>query len=95
MQDRFQPANTSVVAHGDKLLALHGQDFPYSLQLQDDGTLRTMQRHNFGGQLRHTFTAHPKLDPATGGAHGHFYECRLDRFAKAFCSAHWESLAGA
>lgn len=65
-EDRFQPANTSVVAHGDKLLALHEQDFPYSLQLQDDGTLRTMQRHNFGGQLRHTFTAHPKLDPATG-----------------------------
>ena len=68
LQDRFQPANTSVVAHGDKLLALHEQDFPYSLQLQDDGTLRTVQRHNFGGQLRHTFTAHPKLDPATGRA---------------------------
>jgi all-trans-8'-apo-beta-carotenal 15,15'-oxygenase len=69
-------ANTSVVAHGGKLLALWEGGLPHEL---DPRTLETVGRYDFGGQLRGSgplldrwlmpelpFSAHPKLDPATG-----------------------------
>lgn len=33
-----------------------------------DGILETIQRYNYEGQLKHSFTAHPKIDPESGKA---------------------------
>jgi carotenoid cleavage dioxygenase-like enzyme len=57
-------ANTSVVWHAGRLLALKEAALPYEL---DPVTLATRGVFDFGGQLPgHTFTAHPKIDPRTG-----------------------------
>lgn len=58
-------ANTSVLWHHGKLYALKESAPPIEL---DPDTLATRGYHNFGGKLKSkTFTAHPKLDPETGG----------------------------
>ena len=57
-------ANTNIVFHAGRLLAMKEDGLPYEV---DPDTLATRGRHDFGGRLRsETFTAHPKLDPATG-----------------------------
>lgn len=57
-------ANTAVVWHGGKLLALKEAARPYEL---DPHTLETRGVVDFDGQLPgRTFTAHPKIDPETG-----------------------------
>ncbi len=56
-------ANTSLVHHHDKLLALWEAGEPYEI---DTTNLETLGSYTFGGQLKSTFTAHPKIDPATG-----------------------------
>ena len=57
-------ANTAVIWHGGKLLALKEAALPYEL---DPVTLETRGIYDFGGQLNsRTFTAHPKIDPVTG-----------------------------
>ena len=59
------PANTSVVLHAGNLLALWEGGHPWRL---DPDTLETIGEEDFGGALKgaHAFSAHPKLDPATG-----------------------------
>ena len=57
-------ANTSVVWHGGKLLALKEAARPVEI---DPDTLATLGPWDFDGALTsETFTAHPKIDPATG-----------------------------
>lgn len=57
-------ANTSVVWHGGRLLALKESARPMQL---DPDTLDTLGSWDFGGRLEsRTFTAHPKIDPVTG-----------------------------
>jgi carotenoid cleavage dioxygenase len=56
-------ANTSILWHHGKLYALKESGRPYEL---DPNTLETLGERDFGGQLKRTFTAHPKLDPETG-----------------------------
>lgn len=56
-------ANTAVVYHGGKLLALHEGDMPYSISAP---FFETLGKYSFGGKLKHRFTAHPKLDKKTG-----------------------------
>ena len=57
-------ANTSVVWHGGRLLALKEAALPYEI---DPVTLETRGVFTFDGLLPgRTFTAHPKIDPATG-----------------------------
>jgi carotenoid cleavage dioxygenase-like enzyme len=57
-------ANTSVVWHAGRLLALKEAALPYEL---DPLTLQTRGVFSFDGQLPgRTFTAHPKIDPLTG-----------------------------
>ncbi len=57
-------ANTSLVWHAGKLLALKEAARPYEL---DPLTLETRGIYDFHGQLTgRTFTAHPKVDPVTG-----------------------------
>jgi carotenoid cleavage dioxygenase len=56
-------ANTAVVWHHGKLLALWEGGPPTEIRLPD---LDTIGLYTFQGKLQHPFTAHPKLDPATG-----------------------------
>lgn len=63
-ENPFQnPANTALVYHNAKLLALYEVAEPWEITVPDLGTVGP---HTFGGKLKHPFTAHPKLDPATG-----------------------------
>ena len=55
-------ANTHVVGHAGKILALEEGHFPYVL----DGVLNTVGPTDFGGVLQGAFTAHPKICPVTG-----------------------------
>lgn len=58
-------ANTGVVHHGGKLLALWEGGRPYRL---DPTTLDTVGLHDYEGRLRpwDTFSAHGRIDPHTG-----------------------------
>jgi len=65
-------ANTNVVRHAGRLLAMKEDGLPYEL---DPRTLETRGRCDFGGRLKsQTFTAHPKIDPETGEMIGFGYE---------------------
>jgi len=55
-------ANTHVVGHAGKILALEEGHFPYVL----DGNLETVGPTDYDGQLTGPFTAHPKICPTTG-----------------------------
>ncbi len=55
-------ANTHVVGHAGKILALEEGHFPYVL----DGNLETVGPLDFGATLTGSFTAHPKICPVTG-----------------------------
>ena len=55
-------ANTHVIGHAGKILALEEGHFPYVL----DGDLDTVGPTDFGGVLTGSFTAHPKICPVTG-----------------------------
>jgi carotenoid cleavage dioxygenase len=55
-------ANTNIVRHADRVLALLEATKPTELTLE----LETLGEYDFGGALRGAMTAHPKWDPATG-----------------------------
>jgi carotenoid cleavage dioxygenase-like enzyme len=55
-------ANTHVIGHAGRILALEEGHFPYVL----DGDLATTGPLDFAGGLTGSFTAHPKICPATG-----------------------------
>ena len=55
-------ANTNIIGHAGRLLALEEGHFPYLL----DGALETVGPLDFGGTLHGSFTAHPKVCPVTG-----------------------------
>ncbi len=56
-------ANTNIIVHGGKLLALWEAGPPHQL---DPHTLATLGPYDFAGQLLGPMTAHPKIDPETG-----------------------------
>ena len=56
-------ANTNIIVHGGKLLALWEAGPPHEL---DSRTLETRGVYDFDGQLQGPMTAHPKIDPDTG-----------------------------
>lgn len=56
-------ANTALVWHGNKFLALWEGGAPHQIQLP---SLDTVGSFNFDGKLTSAFTAHPKVDPVTG-----------------------------
>jgi carotenoid cleavage dioxygenase-like enzyme len=56
-------ANTNIVWHAGRLLALEEAHLPIEL---DPLTLATRGVRNFDGALQGPFTAHPKIDPVTG-----------------------------
>jgi carotenoid cleavage dioxygenase len=56
-------ANTALVWHDCRLLALWEAGLPHQIRVP---SLETVGVHDYGGALTHAFTAHPKVDPATG-----------------------------
>jgi carotenoid cleavage dioxygenase len=62
MDMKSSKANTHVIGHAGKILALEEGHFPYVL----DGELTTEGPTDFGGVLQGPFTAHPKICPVTG-----------------------------
>ncbi len=56
------PANTHIVRHNGRWLALEEVHQPYAL----DDHLDTLGVEDFGGAVTTSFTAHPKLCPVTG-----------------------------
>ena len=62
-------ANTNVVGHAGKILALEEGHFPYVL----DGNLDTVGPTDYDGKLKGSFTAHPKLCPVNGELVGFGY----------------------
>ena len=59
------PANTHVVAHAGRILAIAENGVPW----QVDRQLETLDYHDFGGRLAGPMTAHPKRCPRTGELH--------------------------
>jgi carotenoid cleavage dioxygenase len=58
-------ANTHVVNHAGKTLALVESSLPYEIS----NDLETLGAYDFGGKLVDSMTAHPKICPATGELH--------------------------
>jgi len=56
-------ANTALVWHDDRLLALWEGGEPYHIKVPG---LETVGSYTYGGQLKTPFTAHPKVDAVTG-----------------------------
>jgi carotenoid cleavage dioxygenase len=56
-------ANTNVLWHGGRLLALEEAHAPFELDVH---TLESKGPHTFDGKLVGPMTAHPKIDPDTG-----------------------------
>jgi carotenoid cleavage dioxygenase-like enzyme len=67
-------ANTNVVPHNGLLLAMKEDAQPYAM---DPHTLETRELYTWNGQMTATsFTAHPKIDPATGEFIGYAYAAK-------------------
>jgi len=60
---RGNTGNTALVFHDGRLLTLWEGGDPHEIRLPG---LETVGTHNYGGKLMHAFTAHPKVDEATG-----------------------------
>ncbi len=56
-------ANTALVWHDNRLLALWEGGEPHSIKVP---SLETVGSYTYGGNLKSPFTAHPKVDPVTG-----------------------------
>lgn len=59
-------SNVSPVYHAGRLLTSGEVGFPYEIDAQ---SLSTVGVYDFAGKLNTSFTAHPKIDPATGWLH--------------------------
>ncbi|MFI1969880.1 9-cis-epoxycarotenoid dioxygenase [Streptomyces cinnamoneus] len=62
-------ANTHVVRHAGRTLALVESSLPYELDLRSGRELETVGPHDFAGRLARPMTAHPKTCPTTGELH--------------------------
>jgi carotenoid cleavage dioxygenase-like enzyme len=62
---RYSRANTHVVNHAGKTLALVESSLPYEIT----NDLETVGAYDFGGKLVDSMTAHPKICPTTGELH--------------------------
>ncbi|MGE3250242.1 MAG: carotenoid oxygenase family protein [Hyphomonadaceae bacterium] len=62
-------ANTHIVRHAGKFMALEEGSFPFEVTAD----LESVGIHDFGGKLTTAFTAHPKICPETGEMHAFGY----------------------
>jgi len=73
-------SNVSAIYHAGRLLTSGEVGAPYQI---DPSDLSTIGVQDFGGALNTSFTAHPKIDPATGWLHFFGYS-----FAPPFLTYH-------
>ncbi|MGM4964000.1 carotenoid oxygenase family protein [Tardiphaga sp. 1201_B9_N1_1] len=66
-------ANTNIVFHAGRLLALEEGHAPTEIE---PGTLKTLGYQNYSGRIGGPFTAHPKIDPVTGEMNFFGYNAR-------------------
>ncbi len=59
----YNTGNTNIILHGGKLLALMEGSQPVAM---DPFDLTTLGVHDYDGKIASTFSAHPKIDYATG-----------------------------
>ncbi|MFM7350412.1 MAG: carotenoid oxygenase family protein [Erythrobacter sp.] len=59
----YNTGNTNIILHGGKLLALMEGSQPVAMDPHD---LTTLGVHDYDGKIASTFSAHPKIDYATG-----------------------------
>jgi len=78
-------ANTHVVGHAGRILALVESSFPTQVTPE----LETVGIHDFGGRLTTAMTAHPKICPRTGELHFFGYG-----FAPPYLTYHVADAAG-
>ncbi|MET8830183.1 carotenoid oxygenase family protein [Streptomyces sp. NPDC004610] len=62
-------ANTHVIRHAGRTLALMETCYPYELSHEAGSELDTIAVYDFGGRLRTPMTAHPKTCPVSGELH--------------------------
>ncbi|MDT0455586.1 carotenoid oxygenase family protein [Streptomyces sp. DSM 41527] len=62
-------ANTHIVRHAGRTLALVESSLPYEIDCRPGHELETLGAHDFGGRLTTAMTAHPKTCPTTGELH--------------------------
>jgi carotenoid cleavage dioxygenase-like enzyme len=67
-------ANTHVVRHAGRTLALVESSLPYAIDCRPGRELETLGAHDFGGRLTTAMTAHPKTCPTTGELHFFGYD---------------------
>lgn len=82
---RASTANTNVIAHAGKIMALVENALPMMMNRELD----TVGFHDYGGKLDTSFTAHPKICPATGELHFFGYG-----FAPPFLTYHAVDASG-
>ncbi|KAG9151861.1 hypothetical protein Leryth_002133 [Lithospermum erythrorhizon] len=73
-------ANTALVYHHGKLMALSEADKPYIVKVLEDGDLQTIGMLDYDKRLAHSFTAHPKVDPFTGEMFSFGYSTRAQPY---------------
>ncbi|MEC3917839.1 carotenoid oxygenase family protein [Nocardia sp. CDC160] len=78
-------ANTHVVRHAGRVLALVESSFPYEITCELD----TLGPHDFDGKLTTAMTAHPKTCPTTGELHFFGYD-----FVEPYLTYHRADAAG-
>jgi carotenoid cleavage dioxygenase len=59
---RFSLANTHVIRHAGKIMALEEASWPWLISKD----LETLGPHDFGGKLKTAMSAHPRICPVTG-----------------------------
>ena len=62
-------ANTHIVRHADRTLALVESSYPYEMTREAGHELETVGVYDFAGRLRTPMTAHPKICPTSGELH--------------------------
>lgn len=72
--------NTALVLHAGRLVAMNESTPPFEVHVDAaSGAIRSRGEHLWGGKEARAFTAHPKVDPATGEMLTFGLQCALLR----------------